>query len=52
MTVSATRYDRRKPKSPQDAIAIQNSRSTGGRAIPLYDVDDATVKIIIKYAQC
>ncbi|MGE7828487.1 hypothetical protein [Paenibacillus sp. NPDC093718] len=31
------------PKSPQDAIAIQNSRSLGGRAIPLYDVEGATV---------
>ncbi|WFB61589.1 hypothetical protein [Paenibacillus sp. BR1-192] len=35
--------DGEQPKSPQDAIAIQNSRSPGGRAIPLYDVEGATV---------
>ncbi|SIR74832.1 hypothetical protein SAMN05421578_1634, partial [Paenibacillus macquariensis] len=31
------------PKSPEEAIAIQNSRSPGGRDIPLYDVDCETV---------
>ncbi|OAB42767.1 hypothetical protein [Paenibacillus antarcticus] len=31
------------PKSPEEAIAIQNSRSPGGRDIPLYDVDGETV---------
>ncbi|MGG4107672.1 peptidase M56 BlaR1 [Paenibacillus lautus] len=35
--------DGEQPKSPQDAIAIQNSRSPGGRAISLYDVEGATV---------
>ncbi|GIO99922.1 hypothetical protein J14TS5_50080 [Paenibacillus lautus] len=35
--------DGEQPKSPQDAIAIQNSRSPGDRAIPLYDVEGATV---------
>lgn len=32
-----------RPKSPEEAIAIQNSRSPGGRDIPLYDVDGDTV---------
>ncbi|MGO4548440.1 hypothetical protein AB4Z29_26990 [Paenibacillus sp. 2TAB23] len=31
------------PKSPEEAIAIQNSRSPGGRDIPLYDVDGETI---------
>jgi len=31
------------PKSPEEAIAIQNSRPPGGRDIPLYDVDGETV---------
>ncbi|MEC0231982.1 hypothetical protein [Paenibacillus alba] len=31
------------PKSPEEAIAIQNSRSPDGRDIPLYDVDGETV---------
>ncbi|WP_240415744.1 hypothetical protein [Paenibacillus periandrae] len=31
------------PKSPEEAIAIQNSRSPCGRDIPLYDVDGETV---------
>ncbi|WP_222708690.1 hypothetical protein [Paenibacillus sp. N3.4] len=31
------------PKSPEEAIEIQNSRSPGGRDIPLYDVDGETV---------
>lgn len=35
--------DGEQPKSPEEAIAIQNSRSPGGRDIPLYDVDGKTV---------
>lgn len=35
--------DVEQPKSPEDAIAIQNSRSPGGPDIPLYDVEGATV---------
>ncbi|MGG3506138.1 hypothetical protein ABES58_11690 [Paenibacillus lautus] len=35
--------DGEQPKSPQDAIAIQNSRSPDGRDIPLYDVEGTTV---------
>lgn len=35
--------DGEQPKSPAEAIAIQNSRSPGGRDIPLYDVDGETV---------
>jgi len=35
--------DGERPKSPEEAIAIQNSRSPGGRDIPLYDVDGETV---------
>ncbi|WP_414853607.1 peptidase M56 BlaR1 [Brevibacillus sp. IT-7CA2] len=35
--------DGERPKSPEEAIAIQNSRSPGGRDIPLYDVDGKTV---------
>ena len=31
------------PKSPKEAIAIQNSRSPGGRDISLYDVEGETV---------
>ncbi len=31
------------PKSPEEAIAIQNSRSPDGRDIPLYDVDGESV---------
>ncbi|SDK41747.1 hypothetical protein SAMN05428961_10221 [Paenibacillus sp. OK060] len=31
------------PKSPEEAIAIQNSRSPEGRDIPLFDVDGVTV---------
>ncbi|UPK41142.1 hypothetical protein [Paenibacillus pabuli] len=31
------------PKSPEEAIAIQNSRSPGGLDIPLFDVDGETV---------
>lgn len=31
------------PKTPEEALAIQNSRSPGGRDIPLYDVDGETV---------
>jgi hypothetical protein len=36
-------YDGEQPKSPEEAIAIQNSRPPGGRDIPLYDVDGETV---------
>lgn len=32
-----------RPKSPKEAIAIQNSRSIEGCDIPLYDVDGETV---------
>jgi len=35
--------DGERPKSPEEAIAMQNSRSPGGREIPLYDVDGETV---------
>ncbi|NOU70708.1 hypothetical protein GC098_04560 [Paenibacillus sp. LMG 31458] len=35
--------DGEQPKSPEEAISIQNSRSQGGRDIPLYDVDGETV---------
>lgn len=35
--------DGEQPKSPQDAIAIQNNRSPDGRDIPLYDVEGTTV---------
>lgn len=35
--------DGEQPKSPKEAIAIQNSRSPGGREIPLYDADGETV---------
>ena len=35
--------DGERPKSPEEAIAIQNSRTPGGRVIPLYDVDGETV---------
>jgi hypothetical protein len=35
--------DGKQPKSPEEAIAIQNSRSPGGRNIPLYDVDGKTI---------
>jgi len=35
--------DGEQPKLPEEAIAIQNSRSPGGRDIPLYDVDGETV---------
>lgn len=35
--------DGEQPKSPVEAIAIQNSRSAGGRDIPLYDLDGETV---------
>lgn len=35
--------DGEQPKSPEEAIAIQNSRSPGGRDIPLYGVDGETV---------
>ncbi|WP_214627072.1 hypothetical protein [Paenibacillus agaridevorans] len=35
--------DGEQPKTPEEAIAIQNSRSPGGRDIPLYDVDGETV---------
>lgn len=31
------------PKSPEEAIAIQNNRSPDGRDIPLYDVDGESV---------
>ncbi|WP_289134988.1 hypothetical protein [uncultured Brevibacillus sp.] len=31
------------PKSPEEALAIQNSRSPGGRDIPLYDVDGENI---------
>ncbi|WP_143021611.1 hypothetical protein [Paenibacillus sp. OK060] len=31
------------PKSPEEAIAIQNSRSPDGRDIPMFDVDGETV---------
>ncbi|WP_212983966.1 hypothetical protein [Paenibacillus cineris] len=31
------------PKTPEEAIAIQNSRSPDGRDIPLYDVDGESV---------
>ncbi|MDQ0888748.1 hypothetical protein QFZ81_003836 [Paenibacillus sp. V4I9] len=31
------------PKSPEEAISIQNSKSPGVRDIPLYDVDGETV---------
>ncbi|WP_307448778.1 hypothetical protein [Paenibacillus sp. V4I3] len=35
--------DGEQPKSPEEAISIQNSRSPGGRDIPLYDVDGETI---------
>lgn len=35
--------DGERPKSPEEAIAIQNSRPPGGVDIPLYDVDGKTV---------
>ncbi|WP_422661192.1 hypothetical protein ACK8P5_12190 [Paenibacillus sp. EC2-1] len=35
--------DGERPKSPEEAIAIQNSRPPGGVDIPLYDVDGETV---------
>jgi hypothetical protein len=35
--------DGEQPKTPEEAIAIQKSRSPGGRDIPLYDVDGETV---------
>lgn len=35
--------DGEKPKSPEEAIAIQNRRPPGGVDIPLYDVDGETV---------
>jgi hypothetical protein len=35
--------DGEQPKSPEEAIAIQNSRSPGGRDIPLYDVDGENI---------
>jgi len=35
--------DGERPKSPEEALAIQNSRSPGGRNIPLYDVEGETV---------
>lgn len=35
--------DGEQPKSPQDAIALQNNRSPDGRDIPLYDVEGTTV---------
>jgi hypothetical protein len=35
--------DGEQPKSPEEAISIQNSRSPGGRDIPLYNVDGETV---------
>ncbi|MEC0226761.1 hypothetical protein [Paenibacillus alba] len=41
--VLKTDIDGELPKSPEEAIEIQNSRSPGGREIPLYDVDGETV---------
>lgn len=35
--------DGEQPKSPEEAIAKQNSRSPGGLDIPLYDVDGKTI---------
>lgn len=35
--------DGEQPKSPAEAIAVQNSRTPGGRDIPLYNVDGETV---------
>ena len=35
--------DDEQPKTPEEAITIQNSRSPGGRDIPLYDVDGETI---------
>lgn len=35
--------DGEQPKSPEEAIALQNSKSPGGLDIPLYDVEGATV---------
>ncbi|WP_179088701.1 hypothetical protein [Paenibacillus amylolyticus] len=35
--------DGEQPKTPEEAIAIQNSRSPDGRDIPLYDKDGETV---------
>ncbi|WP_214626562.1 hypothetical protein [Paenibacillus agaridevorans] len=35
--------DGEQPKTPEEAIAIQHSRSPGGLDIPLYDVDGETV---------
>ncbi|TDF95184.1 hypothetical protein [Paenibacillus piri] len=35
--------DGEQPKSPEEAIAIQNSRSPGGRDIPLYNVDGEAI---------
>ncbi|OMF36881.1 hypothetical protein BK133_08145 [Paenibacillus sp. FSL H8-0548] len=31
------------PKTPEEALAIQNSRPLGGSDIPLYDIDGKTV---------
>lgn len=35
--------DGEQPKTPEEAIAIQNSRSPDGRDIPLYEKDGKTV---------
>lgn len=35
--------DGEQPKTPEEALAIQNSRPPGGYDIPLYDVDGKTV---------
>ncbi|MCP3776636.1 hypothetical protein NLX71_25680 [Paenibacillus sp. MZ04-78.2] len=35
--------DGEQPKSPAEAISLQNSRSPSGRDVPLYDVDGETV---------
>lgn len=35
--------DGERPQSPEEALAIQNSRSPGGRDIPLYDVDGENI---------
>jgi hypothetical protein len=35
--------DGKPPKSPEEAISIQNSRPPGGRDIPLYDVEGETI---------
>jgi len=35
--------DGEQPNTPEEAIAMQNSRPPGGRNIPLYEVDGKTI---------